>query len=143
MNLNRSTLLALAVALLAGCATSTLESRRTERADSYAALTPETRELVDKGKLKIGMSMDAVYIAWGKPSRILSGESDGGKSVTWLYHSTTMEAQRYWNYRYVPHGRRYQPEPFLDYDYYPRHYTSAEVVFENGVVKSWRTLAPQ
>lgn len=136
--------LATLVALLwCGCATNTIESRKQERATGYAALAPETRSLVDQGQIKVGMTMDAVYIAWGKPAQILSGETAAGTTVTWIYAGTTMQEYRVWNYRYGPYGHRYRMEPYLDYDYVARPYTRAEVVFENGVVKSWRTLAPQ
>ena len=50
--------------LLAGCATSTIESRKKERAATYGALPLEQKEFVDKGQIKVGMSQDAVYIAW-------------------------------------------------------------------------------
>src|SRR2546422_7798138 len=36
--------------LLAGCATSTVESRRKEKLAAYNALSPEEKELVDKGR---------------------------------------------------------------------------------------------
>ncbi len=48
-----------------GCATSTIESRSRERAAAYAALSPEWRDLVSHGQIKVGMPMDAVYVAWG------------------------------------------------------------------------------
>jgi hypothetical protein len=32
--------------------------------------------------------MDAVYIAWGKPSQVLQGESSQGSTITWLYTGT-------------------------------------------------------
>jgi hypothetical protein len=127
--------------LLAGCATSTIESRKRERVLAYDSLPPQTRSLVDRGAVAVGMTMDAVYIAWGQPSQILNGQSDQGSLTTWLYHGTQWEEHRYWNYRTVRIGRHYYTEPMLDYDYYPRDYVRGEVVFENGLVKSWRTLA--
>ena len=39
--------LLLAVALLAGCATSTVQSRRQQRYPAYEALSPDLRTLVD------------------------------------------------------------------------------------------------
>lgn len=134
--------LILLLALLAtGCATSTIEKRREERASTYTALTPEQRALVDQGQIKVGMTADAVYIAWGKPSQIATGQTSDGKNITtWVYHGTTWQEYRYWNYHYYPHGRYAYPTPTLDYDYIPRSYVAAEVVFENGVVKSWKNL---
>ena len=133
-------LVLLAAAFLTGCATSTVETRKQERNAAYAALPDESRSLVDQGKIKVGMSPDAVYIAWGKPSQILGGESAKGATTTWLYQGNYLEEYRRWSYRYSHFGGRCFAEPFLDHDYYPRSYVKAEVVFENGAVKEWRQL---
>ena len=126
----------------AGCATSTVEKRRQERSAAYASLAPEQRALVDQSQIKVGMPMDAVYIASGKPSQIINGQSSSGAATTtWVYHGTTWQEYRYWNYHYYPSGRHgYYPSPSLDYDYIPQSYVAAEVTFENGVVKSWRNI---
>ncbi len=68
--------------ITAGCATSTVDKRKQERYSAYASLPPAARELVDKGQIKIGMPMDAVYIAWGKPSQIIHGQSSDGAAIT-------------------------------------------------------------
>jgi hypothetical protein len=128
-----------------GCATSTVDKRKQERATAYSELTPELRTLVDQGQIQIGMPMDAVYIAWGKPSQVATGQGANGKTTTtWVYSGTTWREHRYWNYRHS-YGSRYgYPEPYLDYEYIPSSYVAAEVVFEDGVVKSWRNItAPQ
>lgn len=127
--------------LVTGCATSTVEKRRQERYTSYAALPPETRALVDKGQVKVGMPMDAVYIAWGKPSQVVQGQAPDGTAVTtWIYYGTAWQEYRYWNYHYYPGWRYgYYAMPTLDYDYAPTSYVAAEVTFQNGVVKNWRS----
>lgn len=61
----------LALLICTGCATSTIQTRKQERHGIYSALPPEERNLVDQGRINVGMSKDAVYIAWGKPSEIL------------------------------------------------------------------------
>ncbi len=129
-----------ALLLAAGCATNTVESRRKERYSSYSALPPDLRAVVDQGQIKVGMPMDGVYIAWGPPGQILNGESSQGSLTTWLYFGTTWEEYRYWNYRPSFSRHRYSYEPYMDFDYQPRSYVSAEVIFENGLVKSWRSL---
>jgi hypothetical protein len=93
---------------------------------------------VDQGKIKVGMDMDAVYIAWGKPAQIVSGESSQGATTTWIYHGVKLQEIRYWGYRY--YGARCWPEPYLDHDYYPRSYVRAEIVFADGKVREWRSL---
>ena len=133
-------ILLLASLMLAGCATSTIQTRQQERSAAYAALSPDFRNLVDQGQIKIGMSTDAVYIAWGRPAEILAGETAQGQTVTWLYHGTELEEYRYWSYRPFYHRSYVFAEPSLQHDYYPRDYVSAEVIFQNGAVKEWRSL---
>ena len=131
----------LGLLLAAGCATSTIESRRKERAAVYSALTPEEKELVDKAQIKAGMSQEAVYIAWGPPAEILNSQSgDSGLQTTWLYVGTTMQETRYWTFREVPARGHIFLERYLDRDYDPRDYVRAEIVFVDGKVASWRTL---
>jgi hypothetical protein len=120
----------LACLLLTGCATSSVESRRRERAAGFAALSPEFQTLVNDGQIRRGMTQDAVYIAWGKPAQILQREDHQGVVTIWLYHGGWMEETRYW-----PH---YSRVPLNDYQ--PRTYVSAEITFVNGVVQAWRTL---
>lgn len=134
--------LLLLVLACTGCATSTPQTRRAERQAAYAAFPPEIRAAVDQGQVKTGMNMDAVYIAWGAPAQILAGESDRGTLTTWIYLGLTMHEHRYWAYAHGRYGRRYSAGPYLEYDYHPEHYPRAEVIFENGTVKSWRSLAP-
>lgn len=137
----KTTLLLLpAVALLAGCQTSTIESRRAQRAAGYAALLPEQQQLVDKGQIKSGMTEDAVYIAWGPAWQILRGETEGKATTTWIYRGTWWDEQTYWSYREVHQNGRYHSVPFLDRTSVPRDYVMAEVVFVEGVVRSWKTL---
>src|SRR5438132_4380380 len=110
--------------VLCGCATtSNVQTRRQERFEAYSSLAPEFKILMDQGKIKVGMPMDAVYIAWGKPSEIVQGESSQGPITTWLYYGTTFEEYRYWNYHPIyPYGRYYWSGPSLDRDYIPRNY---------------------
>jgi hypothetical protein len=126
--------------LLAGCATSAnlFEKRRAERAVAYNALSPELKAAVDQGEIKVGMPEDAVYIAWGPPAQILRSGSEQGEITRWLYTGSYMEEYRYWT---GSRGRGF-PSAQLQYDYVPRDYVSAEVVFSNGVVKSW-SMKPQ
>ncbi|MBM3844969.1 MAG: hypothetical protein FJ405_01615 [Verrucomicrobia bacterium] len=126
--------------LLAGCATSTVEKRKTEKYGAYSSLTPEQRELVDQGRIKVGMSMDAVYIALGKPDEVVQQENQSGSSIHWLYNGSNLREYRYWTYRNVRAGDRYYSEPYLAQDYYLQPYVKAEVTFQNGIVSQWRTL---
>jgi hypothetical protein len=127
--------------LLAGCATSTVEKRKQERYGAYSALTPEMRAEVDGGRIRVGMTEDAVYIALGKPSEILQQETQAGATTVWLYNGSHLREYRYWSYRSVRGGDRfYYSEPYMAYDYSLVPYVRTEVVFEKGLVKEWRNM---
>jgi hypothetical protein len=130
------------VVLTFGCASAPrkLEARKQERSATYTSLSPEMKALVDVGKIKVGMPMDAVYIAWGKPSQVVGGEDPRGAYTKWIYEGTQLQEYRYWSGR--PYGGRhgYWGGPTLESDYFPTGYTQAEVSFQNGLVKEWRTF---
>lgn len=117
---------------LAGCATkTTIASRKLERRAAYASFPPEIKSLVDAGRISAGMTPSAVYIAWGPPDEVLRSGDRNGESMTWVYRGAFLQPTRYWV------GRRY---PRVTYDYEPRTYIRAEILFANGVVEAWRTL---
>jgi hypothetical protein len=129
------------LALLTGCATSnTVEKRRAERSTAYAALPAEQQALVANGQIKVGMSMDAVYIAWGKPAQVLESENERGAVTTWLYEGGWMQESRYWDYRQVGTGPNLYLERYLINDYQPRTYVRAQLRFVEGRLKEWQTL---
>ena len=132
---------ALSALLLAGCATSTIESRRAERISAYHNLAAEEKQLVDSGQIRMGMSSDAVYIAWGPPSEVLESEDASGHVTTWRYYGSWMQESRYWAYRETTRGGNdLYLERYLVSDYQPRDYVRAEINFKDGKVLSWRTL---
>ena len=129
--------------ILCGCSTpSSIESRRTEKLTAYSALAPEEQALVDQGQIKVGMSADAVYIAWGQPAEVLESEDpQRGRITTWQYHGSWMQESRYWAYRETSRGGNdLYLERYLVSDYQPRDYVRAEINFQNGRVLNWRTL---
>jgi hypothetical protein len=130
------------ILLFAGCAaTSTIETRREEKAEAYTRLSPPEQRLVDEGQIKVGMSADAVYIAWGQPSEVLESEDASGRVTTWRYHGSWMQESRYWAYRETRRGDAdLYLERYLVSDYQPRDYVRAEINFKDGKVLSWRTL---
>jgi len=127
--------------LLTGCVGNSVASRTKERAAAYATLPPDTKSLVDREQIRVGMSEDAVYIAWGKPAQVLQSESEHGAQTVWQYWGGWMEETRYWAYRQVGRGGDACLERYLVYDYEPRTYLRAELVFVAGKLKEWRTLA--
>ena len=108
---------------------------------AYATLSPEEQQLVDEGQIKIGMTADAVYIAWGPPAQVVESEDQQGRVTTWLYHGSWMEENRYWAYRETrAGGTDIYLERYLISDYTPRDYLRAQIQFVDGRVASWRTL---
>jgi hypothetical protein len=129
------------LAILAGCTTSTIETRRGEKAAAYNALSPEEKQFVDEGQIKVGMSADAVYIAWGQPAEVLEAEDATGHVTTWRFYGSWMQESRYWAYRETRRGGAdLYLERYLVSDYQPRDYVRAEINFKEGKVLSWRTL---
>ncbi|HTG45307.1 MAG TPA: hypothetical protein VK633_12320, partial [Verrucomicrobiae bacterium] len=129
--------------LLPGCATpSSIETRRTEKSAAYQSLTPEDQALVDQGQIKIGMSADAVYIAWGQPAEVLESEDQQqGHITSWRYYGSWMQESRYWAYRETQRGGSdIFLERYLVSDYQPRDYVRSEINFKEAKVISWRTL---
>ena len=127
--------------LLVACSTSTIETRRTEKPAAYNALSPEEKQLVDQGQIKVGMSADAVYIAWGQPAEVLEAEDASGHITTWRYYGSWLQESRYWAYRETRRGGAdLYLERYLVSDYQPRDYVRAEISFKEGKVLSWRTL---
>jgi hypothetical protein len=139
MNVKNCFGILLLVAGVAGCTTSTIETRRHERWLAYGALSAEQRELVDQGQVRIGMPMDAVYIAWGNPAEVLEREEVGSMKTIWRFHGAYAKETRYWSYREVSHDGRTYLERYLDRDFDPRNYVRAEITFEKGRVSAWQT----
>jgi hypothetical protein len=137
----RSFIALVVAAVLAGCASSTIESRRKDRPAAYSALSAEQRALVDQGQVRVGMSQDAVYIAWGEPKQKTQAEGAEGLTEMWIYHDSTLDNHRYWAFRERTDSKtgRVYLDRTLENDFQIREYVSAEITFANGVVKNWRT----
>ena len=91
-----------------GCANTapndpkSVAKRKAERPAVYAALSPEQQAAVDQGQIKVGMSEDAVYLAWGKPAQVLKGGDASGEFTTWLFQGTATDSYHTWRYREYP-----------------------------------------
>ncbi len=127
--------------LMTGCASSTVASRKAEKAVAYSVLSPEERGLVDQGQIRVGMNPDAVYIAWGAPAQILKSGDASGEVTTWLYTATATDTYHSWHYREYPRrdGSVYLDRT-MDVDYAFRDYISAELIFRDGRLDRWRML---
>ena len=156
--------------LLSGCETT--ENRISQHQDIFNSLSPRDQALVRDGKIRSGMPMNAVWLAWGSPEQKTSGEMRGRATETWVYTQSTVApygSAYYPYYGYGPgfgygyggfgavgfaatrhHGGRsfvFFGDPFYDpfyYSYIPPSisYPYKTVTFSNGRVMSFQYLVP-
>ena len=69
--------------ILTGC--STVESRISDHPEIYNSLSARDQALVTEGKIRSGMSANAVWLAWGSPERKFAGSMRGRDTETWVY----------------------------------------------------------
>lgn len=154
---------ALAALFLAGCAS--IETRISEHPDIYNSLSPRDQALVRQGRIREGMNMDAVWLAWGTPEQKGFGRYLGRSTETWIYRAYYNEYDPYYGgfgygYGYPGfvgggvlvggrHGhRRFVAayDPFYDPFFYPRFrqvsYPYKTVTFSNGRVIAYQSYTP-
>ncbi len=133
------TILALAgcAALLASCAPVTPDARINANPTLYSKLSEKEKSLVREGRIANGMSPDAVYLAWGRPSREYEGHERGKATLRWDYTGTMPVYTTGWSGYYGSYWRR----PYYGYALGPEvtyvPYRRASVWFENRRVTSW------
>ncbi len=86
--------------ILAGC--STTESRIQEHPEIFQSLAANDQALVSRGQIRTGMSMDAVWLAWGNADQKVRGAMRGQETETWIY--TTTSNYGYGGYGYGGYG---------------------------------------
>jgi hypothetical protein len=146
--------------ILPGC--STTETRISDHPEIFQTLSPRDQELVKVGKIREGMSQNAVWIAWGTPDQKATGVAHGRPVETWIYNEYTYANAPY-PYPYGPFGyggyfggrvifHRHGAhqfaiigDPFFDpffYSYIPPRvaYPSKTVTFSNGRVISIQVM---
>src|SRR3954464_8411077 len=68
---------------------TTVDTRIAERPDAFHRLSASDQALVQHGRIREGMSRDAVYIAWGPPSARVPGRNRGHVVEVWIYEATS------------------------------------------------------
>ena len=150
---------------LASC--STVQTRISGHPEIYQSLSPNDQALVSQGKIRTGMSQNAVWLAWGSPDRKVIGNMRGRPTETWIYVNYETAPYPYYD-PYGPygpgfgygfgsvgfvrthHGGRsfvFFGSPFYDpffYSYIPPSipYPYKTVTFANGRVMSFQYLVP-
>lgn len=141
---------ALSVLIFASCAPSTPAARIAAQPAMFESLPGKQKDLVRQGQIAKGMGTDAVYLAWGRASRVYDGSDGGNATLRWDYNaSTAIPSNSYgyfgpygWGYGYGA-GWRYgrYPYPYFagpDATYVP--YRKATVLFREGRVDSWEKI---
>ena len=98
----------------------------------YQSLTPRDQALVSQGQIRTGMTMDAVWLAWGTPEQKIPGNMRGRLTETWVYLRYNSPPSYGGPYYYGPFDWSYIPPKFP--------YPSKGVTFSNGRVVFFRHL---
>ena len=115
----------IAVALIfGGCGTT--GARVSQHPEIYQSLTPTDQALVSQGQIRTGMTMDAVWLAWGTPEQKIPGNVRGRTTETWVYLRYNTPPSYGGPYYYGPFDWSYIPPKFP--------YPSKGVTFSNGRV---------
>ena len=121
----------IAVALIfGGCGTT--GARVSQHPEIYQSLTPTDQALVSQGQIRTGMTMDAVWLAWGTPEQKIPGNVRGRTTETWVYLRYNTPPSYGGPYYYGPFDWSYIPPKFP--------YPSKGVTFSNGRVVFFRHL---
>jgi hypothetical protein len=116
--------------IFTGCATT--EARISQHPEMYQRLSSRDQALVNQGQIRPGMTMDAVWLAWGKPDQEIPANVGDGRGETWVYLRYETPPSYGGPYYYGPFDWSYIPPKFV--------YPSRGVTFSNGKVVFFRYL---
>ena len=122
--------IAAAALLLTSCGTT--GQRISQHPEIYQHLSPKDQTLVSQGQIRPGMTMDAVWLAWGTPEQEIPGDAHGRPTETWVYLRYETPPSYGVPYYYGPFDWSYIPPKFP--------YPSKGVTFANGRVVFFRHL---
>ena len=69
--------------IFSGCGTTGY--RISQHPEMYQSLSPRDQALVSQGQIRAGMTMDAVWLAWGTPDQKIPNSMHGRATETWVY----------------------------------------------------------
>lgn len=148
MTLAKIAFFALLTVFSVSCAsTASLREKRVEtNPQIFRSLSAEDQALVSQGKLRDGMSKEAVFLAWGRPDDIRQGSKKGVPYETWVYstHVPHSRSSLSLGYGFTPYYRGYG---YPGFGFYPAVTTAyipvkvGQVEFLNGEVVAWEIKA--
>jgi hypothetical protein len=121
-----------AALILVGCATT--ESRISQNPEMYQHLSARDQALVNQGQIRKGMTMDAVWLAWGTPDQKIPDIMGDRPTETWLYLRYQTPPSYGGPYSYGPFDWSYIPPKFP--------YASKGATFSNGRVVFFQYVPP-
>jgi hypothetical protein len=121
-----------AALILVGCATT--ESRISQNPEMYQHLSARDQALVNQGQIRKGMTMDAVWLAWGTPDQKIPDNMGDRPTETWLYVRYQTPPSYGGPYSYGPFDWSYIPPKFP--------YASKGATFSNGRVVFFQYVPP-
>jgi hypothetical protein len=81
----RALTLGIAASALTLTSCSTTESRISDHPEIFNTLSPADQALAREGKIRAGMSQNAVWLAWGAADEKIGGAMRGRTTETWVY----------------------------------------------------------
>jgi hypothetical protein len=126
---------------LASCTTvSGPDQRIAQNPDWYASLKQDDQLMIRQGRIREGMSKNAVFLAWGHPDSVTTGTDRGKPVETWTYTAYqpqfvsgfAMGVPTYYGMGYYGFG----PGVFHDVIYTQE--PAAMVQFESNRVVAWQ-----
>jgi hypothetical protein len=124
----------IAAAALSFTCCGTTGQRISQHPEMYQRLSQRDQALVSQGQIRLGMAMDAVWLAWGTPEQKIPGYGRGRPTETWVYLRYETPPSYGVPYYYGPFDWSYIPPKFP--------YPSKGVTFAKGRVVFFRHLRP-
>lgn len=75
----------MALMLVLGCCATARERRITNNPKIYQDLSTSDQVLVQQGRIREGMSKEAVFLAYGRPDGVATGRQGGKEVEVWSY----------------------------------------------------------
>ena len=120
----------LAALLVIGCAGDSIGRRKQERLAAYSNLPVGQQVAIEQGQLLHGMSTNAAYIAWGRPTEIVSE----GPTMTWIYREQEFKEHKHVTIYTTDRGAVIPEEVKTSFAH---SVIRATITFENGSLTSW------